>query len=175
MPAYAPRQALARVVEAKKRDLRGWNEGLHLERSTGRSIEDLRQRSTADRWKLADQLRLRGNRMMEAQPPLYRDAVSRFYYSMYHAMRAVVFYTEGGDDHEQHTQLPGSTPSDFEDSPLWQNTLKDARERRNAVDYEPYPKSERAHRPTAVDLQGQANDLVRLARSYLQSKGCAHL
>jgi hypothetical protein len=67
------------------------------------------------------------------------------------------------------------TPKDFANASLWQNMLKDARERRNAVDYEPYPKSDAAVRRAAEAMRSQAADLIRESRSYLKAKGCLHL
>jgi uncharacterized protein (UPF0332 family) len=172
---YAPPATLTRVLKAQKRDLSAWREGLYLERSSGRSLDELRSRGTADRLGLAVRFRRQADRMLKLQPPLYRDAVSRYYYSMYHAMRAVVFYVEHGDDYQEHSELPKRTPKDFADASLWQNALKDARERRNAVDYEPYPKSDAAARKTAEAMQSQAADLIRQSRSYLKARGCSHL
>jgi hypothetical protein len=175
MPEYAPSPTLLRVAKAEKHQLDAWAEGVHLESSTGRVIEDLRQRSTADRWGLALAFRRQGDRMIAASPPFYRDALSRFYYSMYHAMRAVVFYVEGGDDFQAHSKLPPRTPNDFPHHDLWQNKLKDARTRRNAADYDAYPKSDRSYRSGALELQAQARDLAALSRDYLIAKGCGHL
>jgi uncharacterized protein (UPF0332 family) len=175
MPSFASSETLLRLSKAEKRLLLAWREGVHLEGSTGHSIEELRQRSTADRWGLARAFRRQGDRMMVATPPLYRDALSRYYYSMYHAMRAVVFFTHGGDDHQEHSKLPGFTPGDFPQAMLWQNALKDARTKRNSADYDAYPKSDKAYRSGAVELQGQAQELERLARQYLSEKGCNHL
>jgi uncharacterized protein (UPF0332 family) len=172
---YAPPTTLTRVLKAQKRELSVWREGLYLERSSGRSLEELRSRGTADRLELAVRFRRQADRMVQIRPPLYRDAVSRYYYSMYHAMRAVVFYVEYGDDYQEHSELPKRTPKDFPTASLWQNTLKDARERRNAVDYEPYPKSDAAVRKTAEAMRLQAADLIRTSRSYLKTKGCLHL
>jgi hypothetical protein len=94
---------------------------------------------------------------------------------MYHSMRAVVYFSHGGDDYQAHSKLPGYTPVDFPQASLWQNTLKDARTRRNAADYDAYPKSDRAYRTGALELQVQANELGKLSREYLKLKGCAHL
>jgi uncharacterized protein (UPF0332 family) len=163
------------LAKAEKKQISAWREGIYIEQSTGRSLEELRQRSTADRWELARSFRRQGDRMISTKPPLYRGALSRFYYSMYHSMRAVVFFTEGGDDHQAHAKLPGSTPPDFPSASLWQNALKDARTQRNAADYDAYPKSDAAYRPGALDLQRHASELEKLSRAYLRSKGCAHL
>jgi uncharacterized protein (UPF0332 family) len=174
-PPYAPPAALSRVLEASKKEHAAWREGRHLEHSSSRAIEDLHARATADRLALAGRFRRQADRMMTARPPLYRDAVSRYYYAMYHAMRAVVFYIEEGDDYQAHSELPKHTPKDFQDAELWRNALKDARERRNAADYEPYPKSDAALRKTAAEMQSRATSLIRTSRAYLSSKGCAHL
>ena len=99
----------ARVLKAQKRDLSAWREGRYLEVSSGRT-EDLRSRGAADRLELAVRFRRQADRMLKMKPPLYRDAVSRYYYSMYHAMRAVVFYVESGDDFQEHSELPKRTP-----------------------------------------------------------------
>lgn len=113
--------------------------------------------------------------MLRVAPPMYRDALSRYYYSMYHAMRAVVFFVEDGDDFQGHSKLPGKTPDDFPQATLWQNALKDARTKRNAADYDPYPKSDRAHRPGASELQEKAQELEAISRAYLLNLGCKHL
>jgi uncharacterized protein (UPF0332 family) len=175
MAEFAPSTSLLRLAKAEKRQLLAWREGVHLAQSTGRSLEELRQRSTADRWQLARTFRRQGDHMISAKPPLYRGALSRFYYSMYHSMRAVVFFVEKGDDYEAHSKLPGFTPADFPQSSLWQNALKDARTRRNAADYDAYPKSDNAYRSGALELQRQATELEKLSRDYLKSKGCAYL
>jgi uncharacterized protein (UPF0332 family) len=170
-----PAPRLLRVATAKKQLLQDWREGVSLESATGHTLDALRQRATADRLQLAYDLRRRGNILMGLQPPLYRDAVSRFYYAMYHAMRAVVYFVEAGDDHQEHRELPLKTPPDFPQSAIWTNELKSARERRNSADYEAYPKSNASWRARAEELQRQANLLLPLARSYLARRGCAHL
>lgn len=175
MAEFAPPTTLLRLAKAERRQLLAWREGIHLEESTGRSLEELRQRSTADRWQLARVFRRQGDHMTSAQPPLYRGALSRFYYSMYHSMRAVVFFAEEGDDYQAHAKLPSYTPKDFPQASFWQNALKDARTRRNAADYDAYPKSDKAYQPGALELQSHATELEKLSRAYLKSKGCGHL
>jgi uncharacterized protein (UPF0332 family) len=175
MPAYAPHATLKRVSAAKKRDIEHWDEGRYLETRSGRTIDELWQRAIADRWALANAFRRNADRMMSLQPPLYRDAISRYYYSMYHAMRSVVFFAERGDDFEAHSTLPRYTPPDLHEAERWQNALKDARERRNAADYEAYPKAASAYKSTAEDLQASSSALLTVTRDYLRKKGCPHL
>jgi len=175
MSAYAPQKMLQRVSLAKKRDIEHWNEGLHLEKNSGRTIADLRQRAIADRWTLANSFRRNADRMMALEPPLYRDAISRYYYAMYHAMRSVVYFAEGGDDYQAHSNLPGHAPADLADAEQWQNVLKDARERRNAVDYDAYPKSGSAYSKVAYDLQTTSTRFLSVTRAYLRARGCGHI
>jgi hypothetical protein len=94
---------------------------------------------------------------------------------MYHAARAVVYFSHGGDDHQSHSDLPTKLPDDFVDAGLWQNSLKDARSRRNQADYDPYPMAEATWRPIAAILANEAPRLVALAEQYLRAKGCTHL
>ncbi|WP_330467515.1 hypothetical protein [Micromonospora zamorensis] len=69
----------------------------------------------------------------------FRSAISRHYYAMYHAARAIVFAEEKGDDHERHSVLPRHLPSTLSDARLWEVRLTDARLLRNQADYDPYP------------------------------------
>lgn len=90
---------------------------------------------------------------------------------MYHLIRAVVYYHAGGDDHEDHTKLPGEIPKDFPDVGVWTNTLKQARFERNRADYDPYPKQDAKFSLIAEDLVAQAKRLTRISRNYLLGKG----
>ncbi|MFD3821594.1 HEPN domain-containing protein [Streptomyces sp. NPDC058625] len=136
---------------------------------------DLQHQSCADRIRLAKTFLNSADRLMKVRPPEYRSAISRYYYSMYHALRAVVYFHEGGDDKESHSTLPGAVPNDFTNSAIWQNALKDARARRNEADYDPYPINPEDWRNVARDLQSKAPTLLTLAESYLKQKGCNHL
>jgi hypothetical protein len=64
---------------------------------------------------------------------------------------------------------------DFTDRELWENSLKSARQLRNAADYDTYPKSENAWRTQALALEQQAEDLIDLSLAYLRSKGCQYI
>jgi hypothetical protein len=90
---------------------------------------------------------------------------------MYQATRAVVFFVTDGDDHEQHTVLPGNLPKDFPSNTQWEADLKNARFERNRADYDPYP-PDRAFEPIARTLTAQATTLLPTARHYLIGKGC---
>lgn len=94
---------------------------------------------------------------------------------MYHSARAVVYFSHGGDDFEKHADLPGRVPSDFTDSDLWRNALKDARSHRNDADYDPYPSDPRSWRAIAGHLGTNAVDLLAEAEQYLKRKGCVYV
>jgi len=79
------------------------------------------------------------------------------------------------DDHEKHSDLPKHIPGDFPNGPGWQNSLKDARERRNAADYDPYPRPTGHWEVDARRIQREAADLLAESRAYLLTKGCRFL
>ncbi len=172
MAQYADPRMLQRFAEAKKKMLDDWGEGVSIAARSGHSLEELRHRVVVDRVALAAGCRARGARLLQVDPPLYRDAISRFYYSTYHSFRAVVFFRFGGDDHEKHSDLPSHLPPDFPGLEIWANDLKSARETRNAADYDLYPKAEGAWRADALLLQTTAKDALSAARVYLRTKGC---
>ncbi len=175
MALGAAEAALLRVSKGDRRLLSALEEGVYLTSITARTIADLRQQAVADRLQLAEHFHATANKLLRTRPPQPRSAVSRYYYAMYHATRAIVFFVHGGDDHEKHSNLPGQMPPDFVDAAIWQNNLKDARGRRNEADYDPYPLAAASFLPAARDLQGRSADLLIAARAYLKTKGCAHL
>lgn len=168
-------RALLRVSKSRKSVLADFKEGVYLESSMGRAIDDLRDQASADRLQFAESFLLVGDRLLRTRPPMFRIAVGRFYYGMYHAMRAVVYFKVYGDDHEQHSELPTKTPSDFPRAAYWTNELKDARLRRNESDYDPYPADDRSFRTVARDMQTKGHSLATEARAYLKLKGCAYV
>lgn len=164
---------LNRVVQAKKKELDGWAEGVSLERDSGQSVTDLVTLGAAERWRLAGDFGRTADLLMRSRPRRYRSAISRYYYCMYQAMRAAVYLAHGGDDHQEHSVLPGHVPNDFPEQEEWQTRLKDARFARNAADYEPFPKSAKDWASRADTMQRDANALLRSTRDYLRGKGCA--
>ncbi len=161
-----------RLAKATQNQIEDWKEGVSLQNDSGLTISQLISNTAADRWRFAYENRHNANKLLRSRPPLYRSAISRYYYSMYHAMRACVFVNYQGDDYEQHSKLPQHIPDDFPSSPYWQNILKDARNVRNRADYEPYPKSNTAWKPNALQLKNETDLLLSTTRTYLRSKGC---
>jgi uncharacterized protein (UPF0332 family) len=172
---FANTERLRRISEGTARDYGLWTEGVFLQTDTGHTLDELRDRATSDRLALAAACATRAAAMLTVRRPMYRDVVSRSYYAMYHAWRAVAFHVHGGDDHQEHKKLPDFEPTGFGNSALWQNRLKEAREARNRADYEPYPKAETAWRQEAQLRHAHAVELIRLCRAYLRIRGCRYL
>lgn len=166
---------LLRVSKSKQTDLHRFKAGVNLEKSSGRTIDDLCAQACADRFRLAENFLSYADRLMKSRPAMRRLAVGRYYYSMYHGARAVVFFRTPGDDHEQHSKLPSQMPGDFPRADFWKNELKDARLRRNEADYDPYPADDAAFSSAASLLKTRAHDLISDVRRYLDAKGCTYL
>ena len=161
-----------RLARGMQKQIKDWKEGVSFQNDSGQTISQLINNAAADRWRFAYEHRHNANKLLRSKSPLYRSAISRYYYSMYHAMRACVFVGHQGDDYEQHSKLPQNIPDDFPSGPIWQNILKDARDVRNRADYEPYPKSNTAWKPHALNLKKYADLFLPTTRTYLQNKGC---
>ncbi len=172
MSRILPAQRLIFVAQAGKQRIKNWKEGVSLSDDSGCSISELLCFAAADRWHLAYQQRYHANKLLKSKPPHNRSAVSRYYYAMYHAMRACIYIFHQGDDHEQHSELPKHIPPDFPPGVDWQNKLKNARLIRNRADYEAYPKSDKAWRGDAESMKADADLLLSRSREYLRSKGC---
>ena len=169
--ALSPRR-LIRLGQASKELIRNWQEGVSLAQDSGQSIEALYRAAAATRWSLAFEFRRHATASLNRRPPLFRSAISRYYYSMYHALRAASYVHVPGDDHESHSDLPRNIPTDFPDRDHWSNQLKSAREFRNQADYDPYPTGIGAWRTLAIGLRPEVDKLLPLTRAYLVGKGC---
>lgn len=146
--------------------------GAHLNSHSGMTIDELLEQATKDRFELAQESLRNGKWVLGATKPRYRVVVARNYYAMYHAARALVFFIEGGDDHEAHSELPKHLPKDFPDRERWENEIKNSRFERNRADYDPYPKSDSAFSRSASATVGTAEEFLMVVKRYLVRKGC---
>lgn len=160
------------VSKSYKERIDFFKAGASLQQRTGYEIDTLRSKATSDRFALSKKLHVAAMSATRGAGRSFRSATSRAYYSMYHAFRATTFFVYGGDDHQEHSQLPGGIPRDFPDRANWENELKNARFERNRADYDPYPKNDLAFRVTATHLIRKAEALMPVVRSYLRTKGC---
>lgn len=149
-------------------------EGCSIESALGRTIDDLIDQGAADRLLLGEQLLHAGEKLLRTRPPMYRAAVGRFYYAMYHSLRAVVYYDTKGDDYEGHSELPKHIPASYPNCASVTNDLKDARLMRNEADYDPYPSSDAAFKDAAKALQTLSISTIATSRAYLKNMGCQY-
>jgi uncharacterized protein (UPF0332 family) len=143
-----------------------------LPTGTGRHpfpIAQLVQQATSDRFLLAgDHFRAADQLILTQQ---FRSAISRYYYAMYHAARAIVFADFGGDDHERHSVLPRNLPALLPDAILREQQLIDARLLRNEADYDVYPFSLPEWESDARKLAITAADFVQACEDFALDKG----
>jgi uncharacterized protein (UPF0332 family) len=158
------------VAKAKADKVKNFTDGASLVYRSGVSIKEIQIQVTKDRLALAKKQLKAAVFAGNSTPQLSRTAVSRAYYAMYQAARAVTYLSNGGDDHEEHSVLPGKLPDDFSEAPEWRNKLKNARLERNRADYDPYPKLERKFKDSCDLLIEQATEFVLLAQQYINSK-----
>jgi uncharacterized protein (UPF0332 family) len=171
--ALSPRQVELQVItKYRKVQVSLLKNGARIEHICADTISNLILSASADRFHLAQEFFASAQRMFRSRPPMQRNVISRSYYGMYHAARAVAYLHHEGDDHESHNDLHKGLPGDFPDVDLWKNALKDARLRRNEADYDPYPPDDSAFR-----LHGQsqiiiADKFIGEAEAYLRARGC---
>lgn len=123
-------------------------------------VSQLMQQVVIDRLLLAGEHLRAGDKLLFGAQ--YRSAISRHYYAMYHAARAIVYAENKGDDYERHNTLPRNLPSTLQDSSTRENELTDARLLRNQADYDAYPLNE-------TEWEDDARTLAVIAANFLQS------
>lgn len=160
------------VTQAERRKLESLRLGVTLEKESGQQIDDLTKNALRDRIKFAQQNLRLAKKIALAHPKRHRLIIARSYYAFYHTARAVVYFSEGGDDFQEHSKVAEKLPGDFPDRENWQNRLKTARLERNKADYEPYPVQERKFAGAAKHTLNSAESFIRNVRRYLKTKGC---
>lgn len=158
------------VSKATQERLKNFADGASLSVRSRQSIRQLQVRVANDRLRLARRHLRDAKAALGVLPPSPRSVVSRAYYSLYHAARAVTYIHHEGDDHEAHAELPQRLPPDFPDRDLWRNRIKAARYDRNRADYDPYPMVDTDFNACATRLLKEARELVLLAAAYLKTK-----
>lgn len=105
------------------------------------------------------------------QRSAFRASISRHYYAMYHAARAIVFAVTKGDDHQRHNVLARNLPATLPQRPTREQQLTDARLLRNEADYEPYPINEIGWAVEAHGLAATASEFMQALEEYALLNG----
>lgn len=158
------------ISKAKLEKLRNFADGVSLSQRARLSIDGLRTRVVKDRLALAKSKLKAATQAASCMPSLWRTAISRAYYCMYHAARAATYLSYGGDDYEEHSTLPGKLPVDFPNYAHWQNKLKNARLERNRADYDPYPVDEAEFKYICLELIRDAAEFIKVSQKYINQK-----
>jgi len=99
-----------------------------------------------------------------------RDVLSRSYYAIYHAARAVVFAVRKSDV-DDHKVLPSHLPKDLPDHDFWEKRLTFWRLTRNAADYDPWAGEEASLEALARQARAEADEFLGVCQGYLHSRG----
>ena len=163
---------LFKLQKFKKNQINHMQNGVRLAGLAAAPLEDLLRRASSARLRLARRFLRSSRYLMSHRPVLYRDVVSRAYYSIYHSARAVSFLTYPGDDCEEHDKVATGLPPDLPDVEVWRNKIKDARLKRNEADYEPFMVSDPQFKQASATTLSAATDFIVVCSTYLRSKGC---
>lgn len=86
---------LQTLCQFRKKDVALLKNGVRLEAHFGVGLDTLVLRTCADRYALAAHFLATAQSINRTRPPHHRSSVSRAYYSMYHAARALSFLHHG--------------------------------------------------------------------------------
>lgn len=143
-----------------------------LPASTGRypfPVVQLMQQVVVDRLLLAGEHLRAGDHLLFGTQ--YRSSISRHYYAMYHAARAIVFAENRGDDYERHNVLPRNLPATLQDGAIRESELTNARLLRNQADYDAYPLNESEWESDARALAVTAANFLQACESFASMNG----
>jgi uncharacterized protein (UPF0332 family) len=132
-------------------------------------VAQLIQQATSDRLLLAGEHLRAGDQLIFSNQ--YRSAISRHYYAMYQAARAIVYADFCGDDHERHNVLARHLPTKLPDLAMREQQLTDARFLRNEADYDVYPFSMAEWELDARQLAIIAPDFVKVCEDFALTEG----
>jgi uncharacterized protein (UPF0332 family) len=132
-------------------------------------LVQLVQQAVSDRLMLAGEHLRAGDQLLLATQ--YRSAISRHYYAMYQAARAIVFAENRGDDYERHSILPRNLPTSMKGAAIRENKLVNARLLRNQADYDVYPMSPGHWESDARTLAITAGEFVQACEDFALANG----
>jgi len=137
---------------------------IYEELGDGHSLEEIVVQITADRFRLAEGCAKVAQNLLESgivSEATYRSIISRNYYAIYQAARAIVFHVTRNDvdDHRRLSDHVGKILG-----PQWGKVVDRWRKARNEMDYSPYPEFDEP------PLEGLPLDEV-VALSFAEAEG----
>ena len=130
------------------------------------AAEEAIDRIAVDRMHLAEELLKEAETLSEGSGVSLRTAISHAYYAQYHSARAVVFHLYRRDM-DDHGALPRAIEKVF--GKPFGDLLKYWREKRNKVDYSPYPQFEL--KVTAREGVESARRFLNICTDHLRKRG----
>lgn len=164
---------LQNLIKLEKRHVEMMKNGVRVEQVCRANINKLILQGSAARFLLAKDFLVVSDKLRKMRPPSHRFSISRSYYAMYHAARSLAFVYHNGDNYQDHKELYKWLPPDLPEVEAWQNSLKDARVRRNEADYDPYPVGEDDFKAISNSQLKSAIAFCAQVEAYLKEKGCA--
>lgn len=158
-------QVLLHISTSKRESLLSYSGGGQTRHPL--PYNEMMKRVVSDRLALAGMHLRTGDLMLDAGQ--YRTSISRHYYAIYHAGRAVAFFDFSGDDHERHAELPNHIPSGISGSGEWSRRLNEARLTRNMADYDLYPVQSAAWHEDASNISIQASRFIAECQNFFES------
>ena len=132
------------------------------------AVEEAIDRIVVVRMHLAEELLKEAKTLAKGSGVSLRTAISRAYYAQYHSARAVIFHLYRRDI-DDHGALPRAIEKVF--GKTFGGLLKYWRERRNKVDYSPYPQFELG--VTAHEGVEAAEHFLSICTDHLRKRGVA--
>ena len=135
-------------------------------------LQNIVNELTLDRFNLAKEFLSQAQTQDLSTISGQKIAISRSYYSMYHSARTIIFHYERADV-EGHDEISKRLPSTLHNRAHWSFRLNEWRERRNQVDYSPYPK-DNLH-VIAQQALVEAEDFLDTCAQFLRTRGVPYV
>lgn len=131
-------------------------------------LQNIVDELTLDRFNLAKEFLSQAQAQDLSTVNGQKIAISRGYYAMYQSGRAIIFHY-GRADIEGHEEVVKRLPSTLPNRVHWSFRLNEWRDKRNQVDYSPYPNGNLY--VIAQQVLVEAEDFLSLCAQFLRTRG----
>lgn len=169
MPQLSANDAMLQYIAGMRTNHYSQISSLPLIRQQPVPIDSLIKQVVSDRLSLSGYHLIAADSLLLAQS--FRTTISRFYYAMYHAARAITFADNKGDDYERHQVLPNHLPIALPNRQYLVSNLNTARLLRNEADYDLYPVKDDDWKNEARTLAGVASKFCEACEEFALDQG----